>query len=78
MEMIEEKTTVRELINRIGVLDPDRLVEVTIREPKDEALGDRDLTGKQKAFQAILNVEPSEGTNPKSAVEILREIRESE
>ncbi len=39
MEMIEEKTTVRELINRIGVLDPDRLVEVTIREPKDEAGG---------------------------------------
>ncbi len=78
MEMIEERTTVRELINRMGVLDPDRLVEVTIREPKDEAQGNRNLTGKQKAFQAILDIEPSEGTNPKSAVEILREIRASE
>ncbi|MCP4666017.1 MAG: hypothetical protein GY849_06590 [Deltaproteobacteria bacterium] len=78
MEIIEEKTTVRELINRMGVLDPDRMVEATIREPKDEAQGDRNSTGKQKAFQAILDIEPSEGTNPKSAVELLREIRESE
>ena len=82
MQLVEKAITGKELKKRLNSFDSAKIFDVKIKEVKkrikDTAKAKKEEEQREKALQALLNFKPLKGTNPKSVVDILREIRENE
>ena len=59
------------------IMDMGEFASRAVIEALEREVGQKDEAQREAAFQAVLNLKVSQGTNPKSTTEILREIRDS-